>query len=103
MKEAIGTLLVFHLLPGTPRSIHNRYMKKLYGEETSSWKGKYHYHRKGLLDEIPHQKLYTGVIIVQSKNAHRVLTFLGQYFAIIHVRKVKLTKDDCRVLGLPIE
>ena len=98
MKGNTGILLVFHLPSGTPRSIHNKFMKKFYGENTSSWKGRYHYRRRGLLDKIPHIKLYTGVIIVHQKNVPMILQFLRQYSTIIHKRKVMLIKDDMVIL-----
>ena len=101
MKERFGIILVFYLPPNTPRSTHNRFMKKFYGENTSSWKGRYHYRRKGLLDKISHIKFYTGVIIVRQKDVSRILQFLRQYSAITHKRKVLLIKNDVKILSKP--
>ncbi len=92
-------ILVFHL----PKKMNNtdlgKFMKKFYGQDSTSWKGKYTYHRHGLLENIPHRKLLRGVLILRNEDAPKVLEFLGQYSLTLHVREIKLTPDDEKTLG----
>jgi hypothetical protein len=93
-----GSLLVFTLPAGTPLDVHRRFRKRIYGEETSSWAGRYRYRRKGLLDEIPHVKLYTGVIIVRKEDAKRVIAAVRENGGECIRRDLRLTREDLRVL-----
>lgn len=93
-----GSLLVFTLPEGTPLDVHRRFRKRIYGEETSSWGGRYRYRRKGLLDEIPHVKLYTGVVIVRNEDAKRVVAAIRENGGECIHRGVRLTREDLRVL-----
>ncbi|MGC8663978.1 MAG: hypothetical protein ACP5TX_06250, partial [Thermoplasmata archaeon] len=68
--------------------------KKFYGQNSTSLKGKYHYHRHGLLDDIPHKKLIRGVIIIDEKNLEPVKKFLEEYNATVFIRKIILTEED---------
>jgi hypothetical protein len=74
-------------------------MQSFYGQDSTSWKGKYTYHRHGLLDDIPHRKLLRGVIILRNEDVPRVLEFLGKYTLTLHVREIKLTREDENLLG----
>jgi len=56
--------------------------------------GEYHYHRKGILDEIPHVQLYWGVIIIKKSNYKKIEEIFSQYSTIIETRVVKCNKDD---------
>ena len=69
-------------------------MKRLYGQVTSSYGGKYAYRRKELLDEIPHRRLIWGVVIVRTEDAGRVVTLLEEMGAEVHARDVALTRGD---------
>ena len=93
-----GTILVFALPQETPLGVHRRFRKRIYGEETSSYGGRYRYRRKGLLDEIPHVKLYTGVVIVRRADAKRVIAAVRENGAECVWREVRLIKHDQRVL-----
>jgi len=97
----IGMLIVFTLPPGTSSTMHKKLAKKLFGEMTSSWGGKYCYRRKGFLDEIPYVKLYTGVIIVRCEDVSKIIDFLDEFDATIHKRKVILNPSDKGVLLTP--
>ncbi len=92
------SLLVFRLPPGTLNGEVGKFVKKLYGQATSSWKGKYTYRRPGLLDGIPHRKLLRGVVIVRRRDQARVLAFLAEWKALVEVREVRPTAEDLRVL-----
>lgn len=100
IPHMIGILVVFYLPPRTSGNIHKQFRKKIYGEETSSWKGRYHYHRQGILDTIRHIYLYKGVVIVMPEDAEILLESLKRYNAIIHIRKVELTSNDRDALGV---
>ncbi len=95
-----GTLVAFRLRPPQDPNEASKLVKRLYGQETSSHKGRYHYRRKGLLDEIPSHRLIRGVIVVRKKDEGRMLSFLREYDTEIFVRKVKLTDDDLTALGI---
>jgi|GEM_PF-883659 len=93
-----GILLVFTLPAGTPLDVHRRFRKRIYGEETSSFGGRYRYRRKGLLDEIPHVKLYTGVVILKKEDVGRVVAAVRDNGGGCVKREVRLIRDDLRVL-----
>lgn len=54
----------------------------------------YCHHKHGLLEDIPHVKLLREVIIVAEEDAEKVLDFLREYKAEIHVRRIVLTSGD---------
>ncbi len=94
-----GTLIAFRLRPPQDPNEASKLVKKLYGQKTSSHKGRYHYRRKGLLDKIPSHKLIRGVIVIKTEDEERILSFLREYNTEIFVRKIKLTDDDLTALG----
>ena len=94
-----GYLLIFSL-PAKRKNVEiSKFCQKFYGQDTSSWGGKYHYHRQGLLDDIPHRKLLRGVIIINKEDLKTILEFLKGYGAQVHIREVKLTETDERILN----
>jgi len=95
-----GTLIAFRLRPPQDPNEASKLVKKLYGQKTSSHRNRYHYRRKGLLDEIPSHRLIRGVIVVRKKDEERILSFLREYDTEIFIRKVKLTDDDLTALGI---
>ncbi len=94
-----GTMILFHFPEKSDHGTINKFMQKFYGQDSTSWKGKYPYHRHGLLENIPHRKLLRGVLILRNEDAPKVLEFLGQYSLTLHVREIKLTPDDEKTLG----
>ncbi len=98
-----GILIAFTLTTGKNRTKSSAFVKAFYGQETSSHHGKYKYHRNGILDEIPHNKLIRGVIIVKSEDASQVIDFLKKQSAIYYTRIIELTEEDCTALGLSTE
>jgi hypothetical protein len=97
-----AVIVVFHLPVGTPSKVHKEFRRKVYGEATSSWKGRYHYRRKGFLDGIPHVLLYWGVVIINRHDLASLKHILGQYSAAVHVRTVIAIKGDEITLGRPL-
>ena len=93
-----GFLIVFKLPPRKKNVEVSKFCQKFYGQDSSSWHGKYRYHRKGLMDDIPHRKLLRGVIVINPMDLETVLEFLEGYNAQVHVREVKLTEMDKKTL-----
>lgn len=75
-----------------------RFMQKFYGQDFTSWKGKYSYCRHGFIESIPHRILRRGVVIFRSEDLEKVLNFLKDYSLNIYVIEVKLTPDDEKFL-----
>ncbi|EQD33786.1 hypothetical protein B2A_12975 [mine drainage metagenome] len=92
------SVVVFRLPAGTPNRELGRFVKKFYGQETSSWEGKYSYRRRGLLDGIPHRKLLRGVVILRQADLGRVLAFLDEWKAEVQVRGISPTGEDLALL-----
>ncbi len=95
----IGKIIVFRFPKKTNQKSLNRFCKKFYGQETSSHGGKYHYRRRGLLDNIPHIKPVGGIIIVSSENADKLMQFLKDYDAEFFVREIILLLEDEAILS----
>ena len=94
----IGLLLAFRLPPRKKNVEISKFCQRFYGQDTSSGGGRYRYRRHGLLDDIPYRKLLRGVIVIQQSHLETVLEFLENYDAEVHIREVKLTEEDKRVL-----
>jgi len=89
-----GVLLVFHLPEGSPPTRHRTFHRRIYGMETSSWGGRYQYHLKGALEDIPHVRLYWGVVIVTEEDGSRTTRLLREQGAEVVTRRILLTKSD---------
>ena len=98
MARVRGIIVVFHLPEGSPPSRHRQFRRRVYGEETSSWGGKYHYRRSGLLDGIPHVRLYWGTVLVGEEDGRRLVRAIRAEDGVVEVRRVELTTKDWRVL-----
>ena len=94
-----GTMILFQFSEKTDHNTVNKFMQKFYGQDSSSWNGKYKYHRHGFMEDIPHRKLLRGVVILRGEDVPEVLDFLGKYSVTLHVREIKLTPDDEKILG----
>ncbi|MDG6913434.1 MAG: hypothetical protein JRN35_10200 [Nitrososphaerota archaeon] len=95
-----GIILLFHLPERTPNKQHRKLYRLLYGGQTSSWKGKYRYHRRGMLDDVAHRKIQSGVEIVREEDAARLRKAIQATGATVEVRVVRLTPKDEKGLGL---
>ena len=94
-----GMIILFHFAEKTPQGEINKFMQKFYGQDSTSWKGKYTYHRHGFMEEIPHRKLLRGVIILRNEDTGRVVEFLEKYNLKLDIREIKLTPEDEEALG----
>jgi len=98
-----GILIAFTLPTGNDKITSSAFTKALYGKKTSSHHGKYVYRVRGIMDDIPYRKLIRGVFMIQNKDKKRVTDFLDRFSAEYYVRVVKLTDEDCEIMGLQIE
>lgn len=90
---------MFKMPPRTPNSVVSAFCKKFYGQDTSSHKGKYRYHRHGLLDDIPHRRLIRQVVIIRTEDVERVIDFLKDNNVTVHTRVVELNEEDMKSMG----
>jgi len=98
-----GTMIVFRLPPRTKNTSLSKFCQRFYGQDSTSHKGKYRYHRHGLLDDIPHRKLIRGVVIIRNEDKEIVERFLRGYSAQCHIRVIELTQEDCEALGVEFD
>ena len=91
-------ILVLHLPKGMKNSDLGKFVKRFYGQETSTQSGKYRYRRKGLLDQIPHRKLLRGVIIIRKSDLENVMKLLIQWKAVVDQRIIEPTEEDLKML-----
>ena len=94
-----GSIIVFRLPPGTSNTGLSKFCQRFYGQDTSSWRGKYRYHRRGLLEDVPHRKIIRGVLLVKSSDVEVVRRFLVDYDATIYTWDVQLNPEDLQALG----
>jgi len=95
-----GTILIFRIYARSNQGIANIFTQKLYGQNTRTHHGKYTYHKRGLLEDIPHIRLIRGVIIVRRQDAPRVEAFLKEYKAEYYIRTIELEPSDQKKLAL---
>ena len=95
-----GILIAYRLRTPHDPNVASAFVKKLYGQNTSSHSGKYQYRRKGLLDEVSSSKLIRGVIIIRRKDTEKILELLDEFEAEVHVREVVLINKDLEALAI---
>ena len=96
----VGSLICYTLGSDVTSIQRNKLRKLLLGYNDYSNKGRYRYFRDGLLTEIPSIHLIRSVFIVKNEDCEKVLMLLKEFEATIYVKKVILTEEDCRRLGL---
>jgi hypothetical protein len=82
------------------KSSSSQLSRALHGYKDYSNKGKYLYHRKGLLEKIPHIRVMRGVFIVKKEDAEKFVSLLKRYKIVYHIREVLLTPQDSEKLRL---
>lgn len=93
-----GYIIAYRLPKGVPNRFYTKFQKKFFGQDTSSHGGKYRYRRPGFLDDIPYRKLIRGVMIFREDDVQKVVEFLQEFDAEVHIRKVEFTPEDREVL-----
>ena len=97
------TAVVFKLPTGNDKITSSAFTKALHGQKISTHHGKYVYRKRGILDDIPYRKLIRGAFIIQNKDKKQITDFLDRFYAEYYVRVIKLTEDDCEIMGLQSE
>ena len=97
MNGQYGFIIGYRLEGKTPVK-RTRFNRKFLGYTDKSQYGKFSYSRDGFMEGIPHRKLLRGVMILRNEDVANVLNFLEQYPLTLHVREVKLTLDDEKML-----
>ena len=77
----------------------DKFLRELIGHNDKSHHGRYTYHKRGLLDEIPHIKPARCVIVVSRKQSSQVINLLKKYAVDAYMRDIILTKSDLKILG----
>lgn len=96
--DPVGKIVAYRVMRNVGHKKTNEFVRKLYGRETTTHEGKYHYRTRGLLDEIPHRKLIRGVLIIRPEDEDRLVQFLEQYDAEYYTRDIILTHEDQEAL-----
>ncbi len=91
-----GALVVFHLPAGSSPAAHRAFRRRIYGESTTSWGGRYQYRRRGILDDVPHVRLYWGAVLLRREDAGRFVAAVRQNHGVAVTRTVRLTEADRR-------
>ncbi len=98
-EASLGKILAYRVLRNAGPKRTDEFVRKLYGREVATHKGRYHYRTRGLLDEIPHRRLIRGVIILPVEDEDRLVEFLERYDAEYYARDVILTPEDLKILS----
>ena len=99
MERVDGTIVVFRFPSDMSASAKNRFCQLFYGQDTTTWKGRYSYHRHGLLDDIPHRRLGRSVVIIRIEDEGKVEKFLRDRLNEFHIRRIVLTAEDRKQLN----
>ena len=95
MPEALrGWIVVYRLPPGSTQIDRVTFRQRLLGATTTSWEGRYRYHRGGLLEEVPHRAVMPGVILIGPDDRAKVEAFLKEWKAGLLFREVVLDTRD---------
>ncbi len=94
-------LVVFHLPEGSSSADHRRFRRAVYGEESTSWQGKYRHHRAGFLDGVPHVRVYWGVVLLRESDRDAFRRLLDDHGAVVAWLEVVATPGDLRALAAP--
>ena len=94
-----AVILVLWFPPKTPQPTQNRFSQRFYGQDVSTWGGKYEYRRRGLLDDLPHRKLRRGVVILRKRDLEEVEMFLAGWDINHETRAITPTEEDGQALS----
>ncbi len=93
-------IVAFRLPKGTDTNTLNKFVRGLYGQDSMSWNGRYKFHRKGIMEEIPFRKFIRGVIIIRESDLDRIISYLSGYRAEYYVGKVLETSESEIIMGV---
>ncbi len=86
--------LITYTTKGQSIPQQNQLRMKLNGQTSTSHKGKYTFHRKGLLETMTHIKPNRGSIIAPLKNSEIIIKLLKKYKAKIKVYEITINKSE---------
>ena len=95
------SIVAFRLPKGTDTNTLNKFVRGLYGQDSKSWSGKYEFHRKGILEEIPFRKFIRGVIIIQRLDLEKIISYLAEYGAEYYVGTVTQAPESDADIRVP--
>ncbi len=80
----IGKFVVFRLPRKSEHGIANKFVQKFYGQDSSGWKKRDRFHKKGFIGSIPQRKVMGEVIVIAPEDLGGILEFLREYSAEIY-------------------
>ena len=93
-------IVAFRLPKGTDTNTLNKFVRGLFGQDSRSWNGRYKFHRKGIMEEVPFRKFMRGVIIIQESDLDKIILYLSGYKAEYYVGKVIKTSESEISMGV---
>lgn len=85
--------LITYTAKGRTIAEQNQLRMKLNGQTSTSHKGKYIFHRRGILEDISHIKPNRGSIIVPIKDSQKIIQLLKKYKAKIKTFDISIEKS----------
>lgn len=98
--ESGGAVLVAYRLGTSDPKKASRFVQAIYGAPTST--GGRRYHRKGLMDELPHWRVIRGVVLVHPKDRARVVRELREWTSEVYWWSVRLRRAEQRQLRIRV-
>jgi len=81
---------------GVSNSEKTKFFKELYGwtQTVPGGKKKYVYHREGVLEDVPHEKVDQSSFLVPESDAEEVMEFFDEWHKKVMLRTFKVLLDD---------
>ena len=95
------SIVAFRLPKGTDTNTLNKFVRGLYGQDSKSWNGRYEFHRKGIMEEIPFRKFIRGVIIIRDPDLEKIVSYLAGHKAEYYVGTVIQAPESDTDAGVP--
>ncbi len=85
--------LITYSVGNKSTAIQNQLRMKLNGQTSTSHKGKYTFHRKGILEEIKYIRPSRGTLIIPLSESKKVIQLLKKYKAKIKIYDISIKKS----------
>ncbi len=85
---------------GVRKAEASRFYRELYGYNSPSNYGRYHYKRKGVLDRIPSVRYERGIFLVRGTDVATITEFLKKNRVKYRMWEVTPDKRETKLLGL---
>ncbi|EQD25829.1 hypothetical protein B2A_15931 [mine drainage metagenome] len=95
------SIVAFRLPKGTDTNTLTKFVRGLYGQDSKSWNGKYEFHRKGIMEEIPFRKFIRGVIIIRDHDLEKIKSYLARYKAEYYIGTIIKAQESDTDVGVP--